>query len=53
MTPHPLLVQRSKMSRTIPLLSLRAIMAYERVKPTCLSKYIEIISINSIKNCYF
>ena len=32
--PSPLLVQRSKKSRAIPLLSLRAFVAYERVKPT-------------------
>jgi len=30
LTPHPLLVPRSK----IPLLSIRAFVAYERVKPT-------------------
>ena len=34
LTPHPLLVQRSKQSRAIPLLSLRAFVAYETVKPT-------------------
>ena len=34
LTPHTLLVPRSKVSRAVPLLSLRAFMAYERVKPT-------------------
>jgi len=34
LTPHPLLVPRSKKNRAIPLLSLRAFVAYERVKPT-------------------
>ena len=36
LTPHPLLVPRSKIEQTIPLLSLRAFVAYERVKPTYL-----------------
>jgi hypothetical protein len=30
LTPHPLLVPRSKNSRAIPLLSLRAFVAYEK-----------------------
>jgi hypothetical protein len=30
LTPHPLLVLRSKNSRAIPLLSLRAFVAYEK-----------------------
>ena len=34
LTPHPRLVPRSKISRAIPLLSLRAFVAYERVNPT-------------------
>ena len=37
LTPHPLLVLRSKYSRAIPLLSLRAFVAYERAKPTYIS----------------
>ena len=34
LTPHPLLVPKSKQSRALPLLSLRAFVAYERLKPT-------------------
>jgi hypothetical protein len=35
LTPHPLLVLRSsKKSRAIPLLPLRAFVAYDRAKPT-------------------
>jgi hypothetical protein len=30
LTPHPLLVPRSKKSRAIPLLSLRAFVAFEK-----------------------
>ena len=36
LTPYPLLVQRSKIEQSIPLLSLRAFVACERVKPTYL-----------------
>ena len=34
LTPHPLLVPRSKQSRAKPLLSLRSFVAYEMAKPT-------------------
>jgi len=34
LTPHPLLCIGLKQSRAIPLLSLRAFVACERVKPT-------------------
>jgi len=34
LTPHPLPVLRSKNSRAIPILSLRAFLAYKKVKPT-------------------
>jgi len=34
LAPHPLLLPMPKLSRAIPLLSLRAFVAYERMKPT-------------------
>jgi hypothetical protein len=46
LTPHPLLVPRSKkQSRAIPVLSLRAFVAYKkRVKlPTSVSKKVKIV----------
>jgi hypothetical protein len=41
LTPHPLLVKGLKKSRAIPLLSLRAFAAYDRVKPTMTDHGIE------------
>ena len=47
LTSHPVLVPRSKIETVIPLISLRALVAYERVKPTykykCMYIYIYIL----------
>jgi hypothetical protein len=50
LTPHPLLVPRSKIEWAIPLLSLRALVVYERVKPTCfrrdkINEHVTIVSL--------
>jgi hypothetical protein len=53
LTPHPHLVQRSrKKSRAIPLLSLRAFMAYDRVKPTYKIHNYKMHNTQQNKKCY-